>query len=418
MLQLTDKQDCCGCHACGSVCARHSITMQEDNEGFLYPVVDTSTCTGCGLCEKVCPVINQDEPRKPLKVYGAKNRNEEIRRQSSSGGIFTPLAEAVIRDGGVVFGAKFDKDWNVIHAWTDTIEGIADFRGSKYVQSTIGNTYREAREFLKQGRKVLFSGTPCQIAGLRKYLRKEYENLLMVDVVCHGVPSPLVWREYVGEVREKIRAERVVGKNTVSSFLNDLPVITGISFRDKTHGWKKYGFRLRYAAYKADVNSVSDSDTGKAHELLQPYPENVFMKGFLSNLYLRPSCYDCTARSGKSGSDISIADFWGVQNYYPEFDDDKGIGLVLVNTDKGRKAYEQTNSDSNESTYEQGLNQNPSLEHSVARTKHVKTFWDNFSLKGMDAVEDIICKMKQGVIIRLYGKGRHVVRRMLHALLR
>ena len=149
----------------------------------------------------------------------------------------------------------------------------------------------------------------------------------------------------------------------------------------------------------------------------QPFHENIFMKGFLSNLYLRPSCYACAARSGKSCSDISIADFWGVQNYYPEFDDDKGIGLVLVNTDKGRISYEQINANSIESTYEQGLNQNPCLEHSVARTKHVKTFWDNFSLEGMDAVEDIICKMKPGVIIRLYRKGRRVAKRMVHVLL-
>lgn len=418
MIGITHKQDCCGCHACASVCARQCITMQEDNEGFLYPVVDASICIDCGLCEKVCPVINQDAPRKPLKVYAAKNRNEEVRRQSSSGGIFTPLAESVIRDGGVVFGAKFDKDWNVVHAWTDTIEGIADFRGSKYVQSTIGDAYREAREFLKQGRKVLFSGTPCQIAGLRKFLRKEYDNLLAVDVVCHGVPSPLVWRKYLEETREKLRAERDAGKNTVSSSLMEMPVITGISFRDKTHGWKKYGFRLRYAASKAVGNSVSSSANDSERTLLQPFPENVFMKGFLSNFYLRPSCYSCTARTGKSGSDISIADFWGVQNYYPEFDDDRGVGLVLVNSDKGIKAYEQTNSDSIESTYEQGVNQNPCLEHSVARTKHVKTFWDNFSLKGMDTVEDIICKMNPGMMIRLYRKVRRVAIRMVHALLR
>lgn len=416
MLQLTDKQDCCGCHACVSVCVRQCISMQEDNEGFLYPVVDEGTCTDCGLCEKVCPVINQDEPRKPLKVYAAKNKDEEIRKQSSSGGIFTSLAESVIRDGGVVFGAKFDKDWNVVHAWTDTIEGIADFRGSKYVQSTIGNTYREAREFLKQGRKVLFSGTPCQIAGLRKFLRKEYGNLLAVDVVCHGVPSPLVWRKYLEETRENLRAERDAGKNTVSSSLMDLPVITGISFRDKTHGWKKFGFRLRYAASEAAGNSVSISANDRT--FLQPFPDNVFMKGFLKNFYLRPSCYACTARTGKSGSDITIADFWGVQNYYPEFDDDRGVGLILVNSDKGRKAYEQVNAINLEATYEQALNQNPCIEYSVPMTKHVKTFWDNFSLKGMDTVEDIICKMKPGVIIRLYGKGRHVARRMLHALLR
>lgn len=417
MLQLTDKQDCCGCHACVSVCVRQCISMQEDNEGFLYPVVDEGTCTDCGLCEKVCPVINQDEPRKPLKVYAAKNKDEEIRKQSSSGGIFTPLAESVIRDGGVVFGAKFDKDWNVIHAWTDTIEGIADFRGSKYVQSTIGDAYREAREFLKQGRKVLFSGTPCQIAGLRKFLLKEYGNLLAVDVVCHGVPSPLVWRKYLEETREKLRAKRDAGKNTVSSSLMDLPVITGISFRDKTHGWKKYGFRLRYAAFKAAKNSIPVPANDSERTLLQPFPDNVFMKGFLSNFYLRPSCYACSSRTGKSGSDITIADFWGVQNYYPEFDDDRGVGLVLVNTDRGRKAYEQVNAISLEATYEQGLNQNPCIEHSVPRTKHVKAFWDNFSLKGMDAVEGIICKMKPGVIIRLYRMGRRVAKRMLHALL-
>ena len=413
MLQLTDKQDCCGCHACVSVCARQCITMQEDNEGFLYPVVDASTCTDCGLCEKVCPVINQDEPRKPLKVYAAKNRIEEIRRQSSSGGIFTPLAESVIREGGVVFGAKFDKDWNVVHAWTDTIEGIADFRGSKYVQSTIGDAYREAREFLKQGRKVLFSGTPCQIAGLRKFLRKEYDNLLTLDVVCHGVPSPLVWRKYLEETREKLRAKHDAGKNTVSSSLMDLPVITGISFRDKTHGWKKYGFRLRYAASKAAGNSVSASANGSECTLLQPFPENVFMKGFLSNFYLRPSCYACSVRTGKSGSDITIADFWGVQNYYPEFDDDRGVNLVLVNTDKGRMAYEQTNADSIESTYEQGLNQNPCLEHSVARTKHIATFWTEFEARGMAVVQEIEVRILPSIPSRLINRVKHVVRRIL-----
>ena len=413
MLQLTDKQDCCGCHACVSVCARQCITMQEDNEGFLYPVVDASTCTDCGLCEKVCPVINQDEPRKPLKVYAAKNRIEEIRRQSSSGGIFTPLAESVIREGGVVFGAKFDKDWNVVHAWTDTIEGIADFRGSKYVQSTIGDAYREAREFLKQGRKVLFSGTPCQIAGLRKFLRKEYDNLLTLDVVCHGVPSPLVWRKYLEETREKLRAKHDAGKNTVSSSLMDLPVITGISFRDKTHGWKKFGFRLRYAASKAAGNSVSASANGSECTLLQPFPENVFMKGFLSNFYLRPSCYACSVRTGKSGSDITIADFWGVQNYYPEFDDDRGVNLVLVNTDKGRMAYEQTNADSIESTYEQGLNQNPCLEHSVARTKHIATFWTEFEARGMAVVQEIEVRILPSIPSRLINRVKHVVRRIL-----
>ena len=415
MIEIKDKKDCCGCHACASVCARHSITMQEDNEGFLYPVVDTSTCTDCGLCEKVCPVINQDEPRKPLKVYAAKNRDEEIRRQSSSGGIFTPLAEAVIRDGGVVFGAKFDKDWNVVHAWTDTIEGIADFRGSKYVQSTIGNTYREAREFLKQGRKVLFSGTPCQIAGLRKFLRKEYGNLLAVDVVCHGVPSPLVWRKYLEETRENLRAERDAGKNTLSSSLNDLPVITGISFRDKTHGWKKFGFRLRYAASKAAENSVSVPAINKEQEMLQSFRDNIFMQGFLANLYLRPSCYACAARSGKGGSDISIADFWGVQNYYPEFDDDKGVGLVLVNTNKGKRAYAEVDVMNIESAYEKGFEGNKCLEHSVKLPKFRSSFFSNDNL--MEQLPAIIQEMQPNVIWRtlrpLLGKAKRFVLKVI-----
>lgn len=391
MIRITDNKDCCGCHACASVCARQCIAMQEDNEGFLYPVVDETTCTDCGLCEKVCPVINQDEPRKPLKVYAAKNRNEEVRRQSSSGGIFTPLAEAVIREGGVIFGAKFDKDWNVVHAWTDTIEGIADFRGSKYVQSTIGDAYREAREFLKQGRKVLFSGTPCQIAGLRKFLRKEYGNLITVDVVCHGVPSPLVWRKYLEETREKLRAERNAGKNMDSSSLMDLPVITGISFRDKTHGWKKYGFAIRYDSSVTAANTNLSSV--KEQLLLESFTENVFMKGFLANLYLRPSCYACTARSGKSGSDISMADFWGIYNFYSEYDDDKGIELLLVNSDKGMRMCRHIDFNRIEVTYEQGRCYNPCIEHSVSRSKYRKLFWLCFQLNGIMTIETIINKI-------------------------
>ena len=377
MITIKDKKDCCGCHACATVCVKHCIMMLPDEEGFLYPVVDKDACTDCGLCEKVCPIINQSEPRRPLKVYAAKNKDEEIRRQSSSGGIFTLLAEKVINDGGVVFGARFDENWNVIHSWTDTIEGIAAYRGSKYVQSTIGDTYREARDFLKQGRKVLFSGTPCQIAGLKKYLRKDYDNLLTVDVVCHGVPSPLVWCKYLDETREQLRAKHGVGKNSVPSSMDELPVITGISFRDKSNGWKKYGFRLRYAASEAAENTVSASAIEE--EILEMHRDNLFMQGFLANLYLRPSCYACTVRSGKSGSDISIADFWGVQNYYPKFDDDKGVGLILVNSEKGRNDYTGVEAENLVATYEEGLKGNSCLEYSAFETKYRNVFWSRLS---------------------------------------
>lgn len=380
MIDIQDKNKCCGCHACATVCSKHCITMQADEEGFLYPVVDKNACTDCGLCEKVCPVINQNEPRKPLKVYAAKNKNEEIRRQSSSGGIFTLLAEKVVASGGVVFGARFDEEWNVVHSWADTVEGIVAFRGSKYVQSTIGDSYREAKDFLKQGRKVLFSGTPCQIAGLKKYLRKEYDNLLTVDVVCHGVPSPLVWRTYLDEIRKKLCTKRGAGKNTESSSIGELPVITDISFRDKTNGWKKYGFRLCYA------NEINEEKF-----LLQPSKDNIFMKGFIANLYLRPSCYACAARSGKSASDISIADFWGVQNFYPEFDDDMGVGLIFINSEKGKSAYDIVDVYDIEAFYEQGLKGNKCLEHSAVKTNNVDVFWRNFS-SGNWKIINKLCK--------------------------
>ena len=259
MIDFFNKSYCCGCEACVQCCPKRCISMHEDKEGFLYPKVDKEACIDCGLCEKVCPIIHQAEPTEPLSSYIAINPNEEIRLHSSSGGIFTLLAEQVIAEGGVVFGARFDENWDVVHAWTDTIEGLAPFRGSKYVQSRIGNTYKETKDFLQQGRKVLYSGTPCQIAGLKKYLRKEYDNLLTVDFICHGVPSPGVWRRYLSELRESLRAERGDGKNTVPSSIDELPVITGISFRDKSNGWKKFGFRFRYAASKAAQNSVSAS---------------------------------------------------------------------------------------------------------------------------------------------------------------
>jgi len=324
MINIINKEDCCGCSACVQRCPKQCITLKEDNEGFLYPIVDKETCIDCGLCEKVCPVLHQGEPRKPLKVYAAKNLNEEIRRQSSSGGIFTLLAEQVIQEGGVVFGARFDENWEVKHDFTETIEGLAFFRGSKYVQSRIEDNYKKAEEFLKQGRKVLFSGTPCQIAGLKRFLRKEYDNLLSVDFVCHGVPSPGVWRQYLKET-----VARMCDKNSVSTdpISMENARIESISFRDKSTGWKKYSFALTLSA-------TSRSGAKNTVSLCEVFRENIFMKGFLANLYLRPSCYACAAKCGKSGSDITIGDLWGAPSIIGNDDDDRGTSLILENNDK------------------------------------------------------------------------------------
>lgn len=334
MINIAVKSKCTGCSACVQKCPKQCISFEEDREGFKYPKVKLSVCIDCGLCEKVCPVLQQDKPRNPVIVYAAKNSNLSTRLASSSGGIFALLAETILRQNGVVFGARFDNEWNVIHDYTESLDGLSVFLGSKYVQSKIGNTYKYAERFLKEGRKVLFSGTPCQIVGLKKYLRKDYDTLLTVDFVCHGVPSPMIWRGYLNE---KIRPLGVDGRNMVSQLsLKDLPVITGISFRDKRYGWKKFGFSVRAkSASKADKNLVSQSVEVTDKTLLyEPHKANLYMKGFLKNLYLRPSCYACPAKCGKSGADYTLADFWGASTYVEDFDDDKGLSAVLVYKNK------------------------------------------------------------------------------------
>lgn len=298
--------------------------MHEDEEGFLYPQVDKAICIECGLCEKVCPVINQDEPQKPLKVYAAYHKDEKIRRESSSGGVFTAIAEQVIGEGGVVFGARFDENWEVKHDYTETIEGLAAFRGSKYVQSRIEDNFQKAEVFLKAGRKVLFSGTPCQIAGLKRFLNKEYDNLLAVDFICHGVPSPKVWRMYLKETIARQCEKNTVSSDPKSLFSGRDARVEGITFRDKRLGWKKYSFALT-------LSTTNGSGEKNTVSLCEVFTKNIFMRGFLNNLYLRPSCYDCPAKQFKSGSDITIGDYWGVNRISNLLlDNDKGINVCTI----------------------------------------------------------------------------------------
>lgn len=200
MIKIKNKAACCGCKACAAVCPKKCIKMVTDREGFWYPEVDQSACINCGKCERVCPVLNRKkrQPRKfGRKAYAAINTDPEIRFQSSSGGIFTAIAEAIIDRGGVVFGAAFDKEFAVRQVFAETKEDLAAFRGSKYVQSDMGDAYSSVLRFLQSGRIVLFSGTPCQIGALKSFLGKEYPNLITVDLICHGVPSPMVWEKYV-----------------------------------------------------------------------------------------------------------------------------------------------------------------------------------------------------------------------------
>lgn len=328
MIHIEDKTLCCGCTACASICPEGAIAMVPDALGFMYPEVSTGLCIDCGLCESICPFSNQDTENVPLKILAAKNPDSKIRDISSSGGVFTLLAQKTLSEKGVVFGARFDKKWNVVHDYTETVEGLADFRGSKYVQSDIRDTFRQTRDFLESGRHVLYSGTPCQIAGLKNFLRKEYERLLTVDVICHGVPSPVVWQKYLKET-------------TPAGY-----TVTDVNFRSKISGWKKPSMEIRY-------------DEENRHNIYQKiFPDNTYMSAFLSNLSLRPSCFRCPAKSGKSGSDITLGDFWGIEDILPEFDDDRGCSLVFANTGKGQETVNRLAIISSVQSYASALEKN------------------------------------------------------------
>lgn len=308
MISIEEKSRCSGCHACANACSKNCIQMTSDDEGFWYPQVDKEKCIDCGLCEKVCPIMHKWEPNENSKTtaMAAINLNDEIRLKSSSGGIFTLIAEEIINQGGVVFGACFADDFkSVHHICVDNIDDLEKLRGSKYVQSKIGDTYKLAKDFLDCGRKVLFTGTPCQIGGLYSYLRKPYDSLFTQDIICHGVPSPMVWEKYVEE-RERISSSKT----------------QRIFFRHKSSGWKSYSVLFEFS------NNT---------EYIKNFHEDSFMKAFLSNICLRQSCYNCTFKSIKRQSDITLADFWGIQNVLPEMDDDKGTSIVLIHSSKGKK---------------------------------------------------------------------------------
>ena len=345
--------------------------MVEDSEGFLYPQVDEEACVNCGLCEKVCNELNPYDTREPLQVLAAINKDDEVRQKSSSGGIFHLLAEKTIREGGVVFGARFDENWQVVIDYAEDMKGVEAFMGSKYVQARMGKAYADAKRFLNEGRKVLFSGTPCQVAGLHKFLRKPYDNLLSVDLICHGVPSPKVWRVYLEEVVKQGQS------------------ISCVEFRNKEKGWKKFSFFLSY-------NGV-----GKTVSMLSPFTENHYMKAFLSDIILRPSCYECKARGCSSQSDITIADFWGIETLLPEMDDDKGTSLVLVNTNAGKNAVDVTKVTMSSSTYECVKRFNPACCYSPKVHPKRKMFFMNFGKKGLISLIDECTKIPLGQRIRM-----------------
>lgn len=307
MIHIEDKKECCGCWACYNACPKHCIGMKEDEEGFRYPVVDASLCIDCGLCEKVCPVIHADKADTPHAQQGflAQHKNEDIRKESTSGGAFTAIASWIIRQGGIVYGAGYRKGTFIVeHQGVETEKDLSVFRNSKYVQSNVMNTFKEALGHLKAGRWVCFSGTPCQIEGFRSFLRgREYEKLVCVDLVCHGIPSPRILTRYIEAQQALIGGE-----------------FTNVLFRDKHYGY-------HYSSF-----SIYNKEKGKDYH--KGVDSNAYLRAFFNNLSDRPSCYDCRFKKRYRRSDLTLWDCFPIEKFTKQMDG-KGTTRVLVQSEKG-----------------------------------------------------------------------------------
>ena len=314
MIQITDKSKCCGCNACGDVCPKDAIFFQIDIEGFWYPVVDKDRCIDCGLCDKVCPVIHVDELKKndfpQSECHAAIHKNIEVRFDSTSGGLFSALSERTYKEGGYVGGAIFNKDYSVSHFISNDKKDLAALRSSKYLQSNAEGFYRLVRQLLKRGEKVLVCGTPCQMAALRRFLVKDYDNLVIVDFICLGVNSPKVFRKYLDYLEDRYQSKIIYFKA-----------------KNKELGWRQLTSKVVFQNKQVLYDTKDTS---------------FFTIGYLSTkVYSRPSCYDCQFKGFPRIADITVADYWGAEHTVgKELDNDMGTSLVMLNSHKGKLYFE------------------------------------------------------------------------------
>lgn len=382
MIEIKNKKDCCGCYACYNICPKECITMESDNEGFWYPKIDKDKCINCNLCEKVCPIINPVKRVDSKKIaYASMNKDEQVRIKSSSGGIFSILAEYIIKNNGVVYGAGFDEDFNIKHKRILYSTDLDLLRGSKYVQSSIGDIYKQVKNDLENNNPVLFTGTPCQVEGLRSYLRKEYVNLITMDFICHGVPSPLVWEKYLKKMK-KSKQENI--KN--------------IYFRNKDIGWKLFSLKIIFdkRIYSNDLNN------------------DLFMKGFLQDVYLRPSCYNCKFKKINRISDITVADFWGIGNILPKMDDDKGTSLIVIHSEKGKQLFDELSEKMilNEVNLNEAIKYNSSMIKSVKYNEKRNSFFAELN-SGKELTDLIRIYTKISFEKRVKNKIKSIIKRLI-----
>ena len=308
-----EKKECYGCTACVEACPKHCITMKADEEGFFYPAIDKDVCIKCGLCEKVCPFEhpkynNADTP----KVYATYLKDEKQRSQSTSGGLFYAIASWIIAQQGIVYGAAFNDNFKLRHIGIDTLEGLTRLRGSKYLQSYLGDVFAEIKRFLQAGRWVYFVGTGCQVAGLKSFLHKSYDTLVTSDLVCHGVPSQKMFDWHLDYLRDKEQAE-----------------ITSYQFRDLA-GWGG-----------CETYEYVSQTRGNRKRKLYSYELSPYLYSFMHAFNYRYSCYDCKFAKVPRQGDITLADYWGVRKFFPELDLNKGVSLILINTLKGKDIWDQ-----------------------------------------------------------------------------
>ncbi|MDD7259841.1 MAG: Coenzyme F420 hydrogenase/dehydrogenase, beta subunit C-terminal domain [Eubacteriales bacterium] len=386
MVNVTRKEDCCGCAACVQVCPKSCIAMVRDAEGFDYPKADSERCISCGLCEKVCPVSHaQAEPAGEPKAFAAYGPDKD-RAESSSGGIFAQLARQTLAQGGLVFGAAMAEDGKTaVHMAIDGEGDLPRLQGSKYLQSHMGNCFRQAKEALDVGRAVLFTGTPCQIEGLLHFLGRDYENLVTADVICHGVPSEKLWQKYLNYQQHRYGSR-----------------VTRVSFRDKRQGWKSFSMALTF-------------ENGKQYAKKLYF--DTYLQLFLQDLCLRPSCYACPSRKKHRVSDLTLGDFWGCDRVCPEMDDDTGLSLVLIHSEKGQRAFDALSLKRKTVTLEQALTANKAVIRSPKMPENREAVLSALDGCSIDAVgKRYLRKLpwKQALRLSLPEGAVRKIKRVLH----
>ena len=355
---VTNRDNCTGCELCKSICPKSAIVMMPDKEGFLYPEISNELCVGCGLCSNNCPsnIENHMSSENKANVYAVKLKNDEDRLKSSSGGMFTAISDYVLKHDGVVYGAVFDENFNVCHQRAQDVQVRNKMRGSKYTQSRIYNAYELVKNDLNAGRYVLFTGTACQCVALKKYLDKtDCSKLFVCDLICEGTPSPLVFKSYLNFISSKLKSD-----------------VTEVSFRCKETGWNDR--KMYIGTHKGAYSNI--------------WYDDPFYQLFSRNIMLRPSCHKCLYANEWRVGDITIGDFWGIDKVNPEFADDKGVSLVLVNTCKGEKLFDEVKESftCSKQTMEQAKKRQLNLRQPSPKGCKRDEFWGDFCNRGIEYV--------------------------------